>query len=54
MLNCNDAKNAANRTRISLKMADDRVITCEKCESNDDCKYAFDPYNTDGDCLALK
>lgn len=29
-------------------------ITCTNCEVNDNCEYAFDPYNTDGDCLALK
>lgn len=29
-------------------------ITCEECGDNDTCPFAFDLYNTDGDCLALK
>lgn len=28
--------------------------SCFTCESNNECKYAFDPYNTDGDCLMNK
>lgn len=30
------------------------MMTCDGCRSNDTCKYAFDHYNTDGDCLAAK
>lgn len=29
-------------------------ITCEDCPHNDDCEWAWDLYNTDGDCLAMK
>lgn len=29
-------------------------VTCESCPINDTCDLAFDPYNTDGDCLAEK
>ncbi len=29
-------------------------FTCGKCVSEKDCPYAFDPYNTNGDCLAVK
>jgi hypothetical protein len=29
-------------------------ITCEDCSHNDTCHYAWDLYNTDGDCLMLK
>ena len=29
-------------------------LTCYKCGDVDRCPYAFDPYNTDGDCLAIK
>ena len=29
-------------------------ITCETCTDRDSCVYAYDPYNTDGDCLAEK
>lgn len=27
------------------------VFTCDSCERAPVCKLAFDPYNTDGDCL---
>ena len=29
-------------------------FTCYKCPHAKSCYYAFDPYNTDGDCLASK
>ena len=29
-------------------------MTCEGCQDNDKCEFAFDPYNMKGDCLALK
>jgi hypothetical protein len=31
-------------------------ITCDECESSTDgdCYWAYDLYNTDGDCLAVK
>ena len=29
-------------------------FTCYTCEEKEYCKYAFDAYNTDGDCLAYK
>ena len=29
-------------------------MTCSKCASSETCEYAFDAYNTDGDCLAIK
>lgn len=29
-------------------------ITCDGCPVVDDCVFAYDIYNTDGDCLALK
>lgn len=54
MLTTTDAQQASQKTRIAMKMAVDEVITCETCEDNDKCEYAFDPYNTGGDCLALK
>ena len=28
--------------------------TCGKCVSKEDCPYAWDPYNTNGDCIAMK
>jgi hypothetical protein len=29
-------------------------LSCLDCSSWRTCEYAFDPYNTDGDCLAEK
>jgi len=29
-------------------------VTCLKCKRNRECEYAFDLYNTNGDCLAIK
>ena len=30
-----------------------RKCTCDDCDyRSNDCEFAFDPYNTDGDCLA--
>lgn len=28
--------------------------TCTDCGDKNTCNLAFDPYNTDGDCLAMK
>ena len=30
------------------------AITCEKCPHDPTCQFAWDLYNTDGDCLASK
>lgn len=30
------------------------VFTCDDCVIKDECEWAFDLYNIDGDCLALK
>lgn len=30
------------------------TMTCDDCSSRLKCALAFDPYNTDGDCLASK
>ena len=29
-------------------------LTCEDCEQNHSCEFAWDFYNTNGDCLAEK
>lgn len=29
-------------------------LTCFKCKLNNICEFAWDSYNTNGDCLALK
>lgn len=31
-----------------------KSITCDDCTNPQDCLFAFDPYNTDGDCLGMK
>lgn len=30
------------------------ILTCYGCPAADKCPFAWDPYNTDGDCLADK
>ena len=32
----------------------DEDYTCFTCPEKETCPFAFDPYNTDGDCLAEK
>ena len=32
----------------------DIVFTCDDCAAATECEFVFDPYNTDGDCLAEK
>lgn len=49
-----EAVRLATEVRSRFDMADDREITCETCQLNAECDLAFDPYNTDGDCLAMK
>lgn len=29
-------------------------FTCDECKNPEDCEWAFDAYNTDGDCLDMK
>ena len=29
-------------------------FTCHDCQSTETCEYAFDLYNLNGDCLAIK
>lgn len=31
-----------------------KEITCDKCSDNNSCQFAYDAFNTDGDCLAVK
>lgn len=30
------------------------TMTCNGCKGVEKCPFAWDPYNTDGDCLAMK
>lgn len=53
------AKDLANRVRHELMMITGRpyvntTVTCEKCWHNAVCEFAWDHYNTNGDCLAIK
>ncbi|MEQ8822859.1 MAG: hypothetical protein RIC14_00620 [Filomicrobium sp.] len=41
------------RKRISKYFGID-TFTCDECDARYTCPYAFDPYNTNGDCLAEK
>ena len=29
-------------------------LTCDYCEHRETCEYAYDLYNTDGDCIVIK
>jgi hypothetical protein len=49
-----EAKAIADRVRKDFGWSDDLLLTCEDCVANAECDFAFDPYNTDGDCLAIK
>lgn len=31
-----------------------KMCTCNDCNSNKSCEFAYDDYNYDGSCLALK
>lgn len=31
-----------------------KELSCYTCQDNQECEYAWDAYNTNGDCLALK
>ena len=31
-----------------------KKLTCESCDDINQCEYANDPYNTNGDCLMMK
>ncbi len=31
-----------------------KEFTCNECDNTILCRYAYDLYNTDGDCLAMK
>jgi hypothetical protein len=39
-----------------LKTYGDEIkeYTCFNCESKNECRYAYDMYNTNGDCLSSK
>lgn len=47
---------ALKTTRLRLVEAGSAAgrLTCEDCDGRKRCEYAFEGYNTDGDCLATK
>jgi len=42
------------RNEIARQGGKASSITCEDCGLNGTCEFAWDLYNTDGDCLAEK
>lgn len=58
MLTPAEAMKAAEEVRIELRMLGHKTegveITCQECPHNGTCDLAWDLYNTDGDCLAMK
>lgn len=49
---------ALARVRLALLpeqgLSLDTPMTCDECKDNESCQFAFDMYNTDGDCLDSK
>lgn len=45
------ARHRANAVQL---VSTGTVFTCDTCDHAPRCLYAFDAYNTDGDCLASK
>lgn len=41
-------------TSLESVYTENTIFTCDTCPSNDTCEWAFDGYNTNGDCLAEK
>lgn len=39
---------------MQLYVPSKEEFTCNKCPAADDCAFAWDLYNTNGDCLADK
>ena len=37
-----------------VKEFDIEKFSCDECGAKHTCMFTFDPYNTDGDCLAEK
>lgn len=46
-------ENAARRANV-VKEWDIAKFSCDECGASKTCEFAFDPYNTNGDCLAEK
>lgn len=48
-----DKELAITRAEVVLRFGV-KEFTCDDCPERWSCLLAFDPYNTDGDCLAEK
>jgi hypothetical protein len=44
----------SERRSSAAKDWDISEFSCDHCSAAKTCEYAFDPYNTNGDCLAEK
>jgi len=40
--------------RNVLNPHETKVLTCRDCGDSGVCEFAFDPYNTEGDCFMMK
>lgn len=59
MLNPEAIKERVRQMNVDLVQlghaeVEDSEVTCADCQHNDWCEYAWDLYNTDGDCLEDK
>lgn len=43
-----------DRRKAAVEAFDIAKFTCDDCRDRWTCDWSFDPYNTDGDCLAEK
>lgn len=48
-----DEELGASRAEVAAMFGIEK-FTCDECPARKTCKWAFDAYNTDGDCLAEK
>ena len=48
-----EKENADRRANVAGEF-DIKEFSCDRCSASRTCDYAFDPYNTNGDCLAEK
>lgn len=44
----------AKRRAATVEAWGEHNFTCDNCLDKWTCDFSFDPYNTDGDCLAEK
>lgn len=49
-----DAAGLAAKRADAAKQFGIQTFTCDDCPAQSTCEWAFDPYNTNDDCLAMK